>query len=303
MPRHGLLAAKVPQALAALGALIILAVGLAGAPIRLEAAPTAQGATTGETIFRQKCAACHTIGGGRLVGPDLKGVTAQRDAAWLKAFIATPDKALAAGDPIATQLLKESNNVPMPNLGLSPREVDEILAFLAAQDGAAAPTTPATPAPAAPTPPAALPAGDAAQGARLFTGAAKLQGGGTPCIACHSVAGAAALGGGALGPDLTQVQTRYGGQQGLAAVLAGLPFPSMQSIYATRPLTPAEQADLLAFFARADQEGRPPLTQRHLLFILGGGVGLAGVLFGGMAFFWPRQRLSIAQRLRKYGKL
>lgn len=31
-----------------------------------------QSAEEGEQIFKQKCAGCHTIGGGRLVGPDLK---------------------------------------------------------------------------------------------------------------------------------------------------------------------------------------------------------------------------------------
>jgi sensor c-di-GMP phosphodiesterase-like protein len=76
----------------------------------------------------------------------------------------------------------------------------------------------------------------------------------------------------------------------------------MQGIYATRQLTPDEQANLLAFFAAADQQGEPR-TSQNLLLILGGGTGLAGVLFLGMTLFWPRQRLSIAQRLRKYGKL
>ena len=42
------------------------------------AAPTAQDAAQGQAIFVQKCASCHTIGGGKLVGPDLKGVTATR---------------------------------------------------------------------------------------------------------------------------------------------------------------------------------------------------------------------------------
>jgi mono/diheme cytochrome c family protein len=139
--------------------------------------------------------------------------------------------------------VEESNNVPIPNLGLSAREVDDLLAYLAARDGAAAGGPAAAPQPA-PAPLAAAPVGDAWQGERLFTGEARLQAGGTPCIACHSVEGVAAL-----GPDLTQVHTRYGGNQGLAATLSGLPFPSMQSIYANRPLTPAEQADLLAFFA------------------------------------------------------
>lgn len=279
----------------------ILALLLAGTAALAQAAPQGQDAVTGEQTFKAKCAACHTIGGGKLVGPDLKGVTTQRDPAWLKQFIAAPDKVLASGDPIAAQLLAEYNNVPMPNLGLSAAEVDDLLAYLAAQDGAAAGGAPDA-APPTPAPPAPAPVGDAWQGERHFTGAARLQAGGTPCIACHAVSGVGALGGGALGPDLTQVHTRYGGNLGLGAALAGLPFPSMQSIYAARPLTPDEQADLLAFFAAADQ-GQAPRTQRNLLASLGLGAGLAGALFVGMTFFWPRQRQSIAQRLRKNGRL
>lgn len=283
-------------------ALVVLVACVVGLSQRVQAASLGQDPVAGAQTFEAKCAACHTIGGGRLVGPDLKGVTEQRDPAWLKQFIAEPDKMLASGDALAAQLLAESNNVPMPNLGLSAAEVDNLLAYLAVQDGVATGGAPAA-AQLTPAPPAPAPFGDAWQGERLFTGAARLRAGGMPCIACHSVEGVAALGGGALGPDLTQVHTRYGGNAGLGAALAGLPFPSMQGIYAARQLTPDEQADLLAFFAGAAQSGRMPLTQRNLLVILGSGAGLAGALFVGMAFFWPRQRLSIAQRLRKYGKL
>jgi len=300
MPLHGPLCAGVLRLLRATCVLFVLVAWVVGSPVRVQAAPLSQDPVAGEQTFKAKCAACHTIGGGKLVGPDLKGVTTQRDAAWLKQFIAEPDKVLASGDPLAPQLLQEYNNVPMPNLGLTPREVDDLLAYLSAQDGATADGSMDGTQPA-PVPPAPVPLGDETQGARFFTGQARLQAGGTPCLACHSVEGVAALGGGALGPDLTQVYTRYG-DAGLASALGSLPFPSMQSIYADRQLTPAEQADLLAFFAGVDQE-KTPRTQRNLLASLGVGAGLAGSLFLGMTLFWPRQRQSIAQRLRKNGKL
>lgn len=87
-------------------------------------------ANTGETIFKQKCTTCHTIGSGKLVGPDLKGVTTRREEAWLKRQIKTPDVLIAEKDPIVVELLKESNNVPMAPLGLSDEEVDAVIAFL-----------------------------------------------------------------------------------------------------------------------------------------------------------------------------
>lgn len=308
MPLRGFPRAGPSEILLIAGLALMLLIFLTDSPGHVEAAALCQDAVTGEQTFKTKCAACHTIGGGKLVGPDLNGVTSRRDAEWLKKMIAAPDKLLASGDPIAAQLLKESNNVPMPNLALTNREVDDLIAFLAAKkEGGAAAAPGATPAAAALPAPSdtvatlTLP-GSADAGEQLFVGAQRLQNGGMSCIACHSVEGIAPLGGGALGPDLTQVQTRYGGRAGLAAALGGLPFPSMQSIFANRKLTPAEQADLLAFFARANQQPEPsPLPDP--LIALGIGTSLAGALFASMAFFWPRQRLSIAQRLRKNGKL
>ncbi len=273
------------------------------------AAPQNQNANAGELIFMQKCASCHTVGGGRLVGPDLEGVTGRRDQEWLRNFISAPDQMIAAGDPIATELLNEYNGIPMPNLGLSSQDVDDILAYLRppgdvsqqAPDGQAQPAaTEASQTPADST--AAQPLnGNPAYGEALFSGAISLTNGGTPCQACHSVEGVGMIGGGTLGPDLTHVYTRYG-REGLAASLGSLPFPTMQSIFATRQLTTTEKADLLAFFAEVDQLGEPR-TQQNFQLIFGAGSGLAVAFFVVMLFFWPRQRMSLSQRLRKNGKL
>lgn len=269
----------------------------------------------GEIIFKTKCAACHTVGGGKLTGPDLKGVTKLRDEAWLKDWMKAPDKVLAAGDPVATQLLVEFNNIPMPNMGLSDVEVANLLAYFQSVDGTAAPGP--EPTQVAAVSPEAAPAqsgqpqtnpnpvlataGDPSYGEKLFTGAIPLANGGTPCIACHSVSGTGAIGGGTLGPDHTQVYTRYG-REGLAAALGTLPFPSMQGIYANRLLTVSEQAALLAFYEAADQQGQPR-TQTNLVTLFSAGTGISVVLLVGMLFFWPRQRMSLSQRLRKNGKL
>jgi len=88
----------------------------------------------------------------------------------------------------------------------------------------------------------------------------------------------------------------------LAAALTSLPFPTMQGPFAGKPLSASEQADLLAFFASVDQGNETP-NQQNFWMVLGSGSLLAVVLFIGMVFSWPRQRMSIAQRLRKYGRL
>ena len=173
--------------------------------IALPSAANAADAGAGKQLFQDKtCAACHTIGKGPLVGPDLKDVTKRRPHDWLEQWIMAPDAVLAKKDEYATKLLHEYHDMAMPNLGLSKGDTDNIIAYLdaAAAGGAAAESAPA-----------AEPAvqGNADTGKELFTGVARFQNGGPPCMACHSTGGLGALGGGALGPDLTTVATRMGG--------------------------------------------------------------------------------------------
>ncbi len=94
--------------------------------------PTGQGkaAETGQEIFLNNCAACHTIGKGKLVGPDLAGVTSRREGSWLKRQIKEPDRLIAEKDPIALQLLKEADDVPMASLELSDGEVAAVISYL-----------------------------------------------------------------------------------------------------------------------------------------------------------------------------
>jgi len=94
--------------------------------------PTGQGraAETGQEIFQSQCAACHTIGKGKLVGPDLAGVTSRREKSWLIRQIKDPERLITEKDPIALQLLKEADDVPMASLELSDGEVAAVIAFL-----------------------------------------------------------------------------------------------------------------------------------------------------------------------------
>ncbi len=92
---------------------------------------------TGPYLFNTRCAACHTIGHGTKIGPDLLGITNQRDHDWLARFIATPDKLLAQNDPIATQLFAKYQQVQMPNLRLDQQQTEAILNFIQQQSEAA----------------------------------------------------------------------------------------------------------------------------------------------------------------------
>jgi mono/diheme cytochrome c family protein len=196
-------------------------------------------ASRGRTIFAARCASCHTVGGGDLVGPDLKGVTGRRDAKWLGRFIRQPDVVLRDKDPIALGLLEKYSSVAMPNLGINENDVASLLAYLAS--GAGGETAVVAPEPA----------GHASAGAALFDGTQALQNRGTQCIACHGLAAIAPPGGGNLGPDLTGASSKYGGAQGMDSVLSSIPFPTMIPIYRGHLLTPQEQADLAAYLGTA----------------------------------------------------
>lgn len=222
-------------------------------------------AEAGEALFMEKCSPCHTIGGGKRVGPDLAGVTSRRDRDWLTRFISAPDRVIAGGDAVASELLKEYK-VPMPNLGLTSAQVEAILAFLAVPAESANPH----PGMAVPVLPAAQvpPSGNPRTGEALFLGRITFRNGGAPCVACHNVSGAGPLGGGTLGPDLTGVYTRFG-EAGISSVLASLPFPTMKPIFDSRPLTPEEREDLKAFFRQS--AGHPPGTPRAAIGALAAG--------------------------------
>lgn len=89
--------------------------------------------TLGEGLFLGACAACHTIGEGIRVGPDLSGVTLRRDRDWLKAYLLAPDRLLAQGDAVAVALDAEFPAVRMPNLQLNDIDADDLIHYLSAQ--------------------------------------------------------------------------------------------------------------------------------------------------------------------------
>ena len=90
----------------------------------------------GEFLFGSRCSACHTIGQGEKIGPDLAGVTARRDRTWLTRYVQQPDKMLAEGDPIAKALFEKYKNARMPNVSLGAADVTAVLSYLESRDAA-----------------------------------------------------------------------------------------------------------------------------------------------------------------------
>jgi nitrite reductase (NO-forming) len=82
----------------------------------------------GKLDFESKCFACHSMGHGKKLGPDLAGVTKRRSDAWLTNWLKSPEKMLQS-DADAKAMLKEYNNIPMPNQNLSDAEIRQYLKY------------------------------------------------------------------------------------------------------------------------------------------------------------------------------
>lgn len=93
----------------------------------------------GQHLFESRCAACHTIGHGDRVGPDLAGLTRRRDEAWIARFIRGPEKVRAEADPATVALLKRFPDVRMPDLNLGGADVADLVAYLRTRAGVTVP--------------------------------------------------------------------------------------------------------------------------------------------------------------------
>ena len=94
-----------------------------------EARPVAN-LTSGQYVFSTKCSACHGLGEGAKLGPDLAGVTTTRTRAWLASYITDPQAMLQRGDPIAKALSAKYGAVSMPTLQLTDQQVQDVIQYL-----------------------------------------------------------------------------------------------------------------------------------------------------------------------------
>lgn len=150
--------------------------------------------------------------------------------------------------------------------------------------GATAPSSPTLAA-------SALSAGSASRGEALFTGETPLQNGGPPCKSCHSIASLPFPNGGTLGPNLTGVYSKLG-VAGMQVSMKTLYFHVMTPIYDPHPLTPGEQADLIAFFKQSGAQ--PHSAENTGMVALAGFIGFL-ILLAVSGFLW-RGRIKPVRR-------
>jgi cytochrome c2 len=216
----------------------------------------------GESLFKLNCSACHTIGKGKLIGPDLANVESRREIGWIKRFIKSSQTLIQGGDPTALAVYNEYDQVLMPDqVALTLEQIDKILAYikstgLTAQPGA----TVSLKLDQKPVVRENINASDGAidnpeildeqvlKGRELFLGVVKLKEGGPSCNSCHNVTEDEQAEGGIFAPDLTNVYSRIDEKEIMELATAPR-YPSMQKAYQDKSIT-LEEAQLIAAFLK-----------------------------------------------------
>jgi cytochrome c551/c552 len=90
----------------------------------------------GKNLFKANCTACHTIGQGHLVGPDLKGVTTRRNGDWLMKWIKSSQSLVKSKDPLAVALYNQNNQIIMPDQPFSDDQIKVLLNYIKTGNGA-----------------------------------------------------------------------------------------------------------------------------------------------------------------------
>ncbi len=240
----------------------------------------------GESIFTKTCQVCHTIGKGRLVGPDLLDIENRRTEDWIISFVKSSQDMVKNNDPEAIALFNEYNKMVMPDQNLSNKEIKDVLLFIREQSLAGDFTKEISEQITGSSGMSLDQAGEneIATGQKLFLGEIALIEGGPACISCHTVVNDNIISGGLLAVELTTVFTRLK-EQGINAIISDPPFPVMETAYNNHQITKDEAFYLIAFLKEVDfisPVQKPDIFRRiFLIESIFGGIILF-ILYGGL---------------------
>lgn len=248
----------------------------------------------GQELFTQKCAACHTVGKGKLVGPDLSGVTKKRSEDWLLKFISSSQSFINSGDAEAKKIFEEFNKVVMPDPGIGDADIKSILAFIDSQGGSSVTSAPVTIKPLSEATPQNI-----SRGRQLFSGDVSFSNGGASCISCHTTPEMSNLGGGTLSKDLTTAYSRLS-EAGMVNIVQTQPFPVMKQAFVNHSLTADEVFDVSAYLKSVDESQKHLENSNKPENFLYSGLGGLVVLLGVFAGFWHyRRKQSVNHKIYK----
>ncbi len=235
-------------------------------------------AQDGKAIFEKNCLACHTINGGKKVGPDLVNITKKRSLDWLARFITNSTEFIASGDKDANKVFLENGKMPMPSHSFTPAELNALISYLNNPGGAGGGSVSG----GTDVVPAFVPTYDV--GRNLFTGEVPLTNGGPSCISCHSVKEDKVFFGGTLAKDLS-VSYAPGIVQTMATSM-----PAMINAYKTHELTLTEKSNL-ELFLKVVKENQLFSRSRQYpsLLFLGGFIIFCGLVVISFVF-WRNPR-------------
>jgi len=242
------------------------------------------------TYFELNCQSCHTIGGGRLAGPDLSGVLERRDRDWLTKFIPGPKAVIDGGDPYGQTLLRDARGVYMPDPpGMTAALAGKLIDLIAHESGLEKSRFAGLQISDRP-----LTTEDVALGRQLFRGEVDFASGAPACFSCHTVQDAGGFGGGRLGPDLSAVFGRLEGRKALSAWLSAPPSAVMAPVYRITPLDSDEVLALTAYLKHSAESGVEEARSGVPAFLLVG-CALAALILVGFDIAW-RNRYSATRR-------
>ena len=262
-------------------------------------------AQDGEQLFQQ-CKACHTIGQGKLLGPDLLDMSKRRDANWLKNFIKSSQTMVKIGDAQAVALFEEFNKLPMLDYNLPDADINAIIKYVdsfstgnSEEGGASASSVDSLAAVKAAEYLASIDTEEnRIKGKALFEGERKFRNGGASCVSCHHVNTAELFQGGLLAANLTKSFTRNGGLAGIKGILEFPPYPAMKDAYQHAAITEDESIKLQVFLMHADEED--VVAENSLLDMMKQGILGVVVLLLIISLVWfKRKKRSVNYEIIK----
>ncbi|MBI3141690.1 MAG: cytochrome c [Bacteroidetes bacterium] len=241
--------------------------------------------TAGETLFKEKCTACHTMGGGRLVGPDLQGVTEKRSAEWIASFVRSSATFIASGDAEANAIYQEYSGISMPDHNFNDGEMANLLAYMGQFGGTGASTASTEPAPSL-----LEGVGEAEEllGEQLFDGRVKFANGGPSCMSCHTTATSYQFNDKSYARNVNMSYVNLG-EAGLKAVIQTPSFPVMAKAFHERKIEDSELIPLMAYLRKLSANSETAQASSGLLTY--GFIG-ALLLIGLFAMLWAKRKTA-----------